>query len=74
MAWLALALYLVFGTHNGGAMFAQLLIPFLLVAVGIWRWRELSKDGEIGFLIGFAVFALCVFAALFYSIGAMVAA
>ena len=55
-------------------MFAQLLIPFLLVAVGIWRWRELSKDGEIGFLIGFAVFALCVFAALFYSIGAMVAA
>ena len=50
-------------------MFAQMLIPFLLVAVGIWRWSELSKDGEIGFLIGFAVFALCTMAAVCFGLG-----
>jgi hypothetical protein len=54
---------------TGGAMFAQMLIPFLLVAVGIWRWRELSKDGEIGFLIGFAVFSLCTMAAVCFGLG-----
>jgi len=50
-------------------MFAQMLIPFLLVAVGAWRWWEMSKDGPIGFLIGFGIFALCVLAALCYSLG-----
>jgi hypothetical protein len=50
-------------------MYAQMLIPFLLVAVGIWRWRELSKGGEFGFLLGIVVFFLCVIAAVCFALG-----
>ena len=51
-------------------MFAQLLIPFLLVAASVWKWREMSrKGGESGFLHGLVVFVLCLIAAVCYSLG-----
>lgn len=50
-------------------MWVQMLVPLLLIAAGVWWYLDFSSRGELGFIPGLLIFALCLFAAFAFSLG-----